>query len=181
MRDAGRALLADGAHVSMGKVFRAMVAAAPQPARQVGGDELEHFSPVMRGMTACMERVHAGGYVRARDHIRALSAARNAVSDAARDVLVERKRQVEVEGWTQAHDDIHGSHELAEAAACYAMASAGKPFEYFQLTWPWETHWYKHSDPRRMLVKAGALILAEIERLERSDLIARQEQEVGNG
>jgi hypothetical protein len=40
--------------------------------------------------------------------------------------------------------------------------------------WPssWGAHWLKDTAPRRDLVKAGALILAEIERLDRAE--ARQ-------
>lgn len=79
----------------------------------------------------------------------------------------ERRRQVEAEGWTPEHDDGHGAHELAEAAACYCLSSAEKPFDYFETMWPWDPHWFKTSSRRRDLIKAGALILAEIERLDR--------------
>ena len=34
-------------------------------------------------------------------------------------------------------------------------------------SWPWVRRWWKPTDRRRDLVKAGALILAEIERLDR--------------
>ena len=87
---------------------------------------------------------------------------------AFRDVLAERRRQIEAEGWTPAHDDRHGAHELAEAAACYCLSSVGHTFDFFTMIWPWEQHWFKSSGPRRDLVKAGALILAEIERLDRA-------------
>lgn len=33
--------------------------------------------------------------------------------------------------------------------------------------WPWSREWWKPKNPRRDLVKAGALIVAEIERLDR--------------
>ena len=88
-------------------------------------------------------------------------------SQAVLDVAAERRRQIEVEGWTPEHDDEHSAHELAEAAACYCLSSAGKPFDYFETMWPWERWWFKASGTRRDLVKAGALILAEIERLDR--------------
>jgi len=93
-------------------------------------------------------------------------------TSAARDVLAERKRQVEAEGWTPEHDDQHGRGQMAGAAACYALGSgvvehwaapmAAKDF------WPWDAKWWKPSTPRRNLVKAAALILAEIERLDRA-------------
>ena len=95
-------------------------------------------------------------------------------SQAVLDVAAERRRQIEVEGWTPEHDDEHSAHELAEAAACYCLSSAGKPFDYFETMWPWERWWFKASGTRRDLVKAGALILAEIERLDR---MAAEKQE----
>ena len=92
------------------------------------------------------------------------------MTKAAADVLAERQRQVEVEGWTPGHDDVHGAGELAEAAACYAL-HAHVPTEskakYKPSYWPWARKWWKPGDARKDLVKAGALILAEIERLDR--------------
>ncbi len=43
-------------------------------------------------------------------------------SKAAQDVLAERQRQQEVEGWTTEHDDYHQNQEMAEAAGCYVQA-----------------------------------------------------------
>jgi len=88
-------------------------------------------------------------------------------SQAAKDVLVERQRQVDVEGWTADHDDTHASGELATAAACYALASYGHP-RRVEAFWPFEQDWFRPSSRRRNLVKAAALILAEIERLDRA-------------
>lgn len=88
-------------------------------------------------------------------------------TQAATDVLAERCRQIEAEGWTSAHDDEHlmrGS--LAAAAACYALSAAGLK-NAAPSGWPWSIEWWKPTTPRRDLVKAGALILAEIERLDR--------------
>ncbi|AOJ69368.1 MULTISPECIES: hypothetical protein [Burkholderia] len=90
-------------------------------------------------------------------------------TDAARDVLAERRRQVEAEGWTPKHDDAHSTGDMALAAACYAVADNENypPTEPPDL-WPWDLDWWKPTDERRNLVKAGALILAEIERLDRA-------------
>lgn len=89
---------------------------------------------------------------------------------AARDVLAERRRQVEVEHYRLEDDDEWEGGELAIAGACYA-ANAGNhvwvggwPGE----VWPWSREWWKPTTPRRDLVKAAALILAEIERLDRA-------------
>lgn len=87
---------------------------------------------------------------------------------AAADVVEERLRQINNEGWSPDHDDEHDKGELAAAAACYAygeeLESSTGPI------WPWEgglpVKW--PLDRRRELVKAGALILAEIERIDRA-------------
>lgn len=104
-------------------------------------------------------------------------------TEAGRDVLAERRRQVEAEGWTPEHDDQYDNGELSRAAAAYAhhstrpkdrrhsMAEVGAWPSY----WPWDVKWWKPTEPRRDLVKAGALILAEIERLDRAALKAAME------
>lgn len=89
-------------------------------------------------------------------------------SQAIKDVLAERRRQVEREGWTSRHDDEHDSAEMADAAACYALSASNRGD--FMRFWPWDDEWWKPATPRRDLVKAGALILAEIERLDRLSL-----------
>lgn len=90
-------------------------------------------------------------------------------SQAATDVLTERRRQVEAEGWTPEHDDEHSNGEMALAAACYARAGSGVPMiADVPLLWPWTSSWWKPAGARRNLVKAAALILAEIERLDRA-------------
>lgn len=88
-------------------------------------------------------------------------------SRATDDVLAERKRQVDAEGWTLAHDDQHDNGEMAAAAVCYAFTAVRSPHEIQNRIWPWASDWWRPSDSRRNLVKAGALILAEIERLDR--------------
>ena len=91
------------------------------------------------------------------------------------DIAAERKRQIDQEGWHPSHDDAHSNGELAGAAACYAMH--GVSIQNVALRqgvkamvrdlWPWAQSWWKPTDRRRDLVKAGALIAAEIERLDR--------------
>lgn len=98
---------------------------------------------------------------------------------AANDVIAERLRQIANEGWTPEHDDRQRNGELAAAAACYASFAGSddqtrqthRPGSAFK-AWPWESTWWKPADRRRDLVKAGALILAEIERLDRADASA---------
>lgn len=111
-------------------------------------------------------------------------------SKAIHDVVTERRRQVAEEGWLPEHDDAHSGGELALAGGWYAFNSvyrgpdcignvadgdceANSLFRarrgHGAYQWPWGMSWWKPSeDPRRDLVKAGALILAEIERLDRA-------------
>jgi len=109
---------------------------------------------------------------------------RQFVGVAAADVLAERKRQLEVEGWTPEHDDEHGAGELGRAGGFYALnAGAALHFGTTDTSicdqapsgWPWEPEWWKPKNSRHDLVKAGALILAEIERLDRAAMASTQE------
>lgn len=118
----------------------------------------------------------------------AMKHGRAAQTRAAKDVLAERQRQVNAEGWTPEHDDAHADHSLSLAAACYAAApelamvqkheesSGGRGdapvWDTYTVPelWPntWHGRWWKPKDRRSDLVRAGALILAEIERLDRA-------------
>lgn len=89
------------------------------------------------------------------------------LSNASQDVLAERHRQVSAEGWSSAHDDQYQNSELPDAAACYAINAHNQGFST-PAHWPWPPEWWKQTNPRRDLVKAGALILAEIERIDRA-------------
>ncbi len=83
------------------------------------------------------------------------------------EIAAERRRQIDVEGWTADHDLQHPNGELAEAAAAYALAD-GPDAPLVIDGWPWEARWWKPKDRRRNLIRAAALIVAEIERLDRS-------------
>lgn len=86
-------------------------------------------------------------------------------TDAVFDVITERRRQVEGEGWTAEHDDAHGKCEMTFSAIAYLMAAVNP--NAVASWWPWSWEWFKPGTVRRMLVKAAALIIAEIERLDR--------------
>ena len=97
----------------------------------------------------------------------------NSVPQAWLDVQAERRRQITAEGWTPEHDDEHADGQMARAAACYALAGSSAPNDgtaalLVSLAWPWDEQWWKPSTARRDLVKACALALAEIERLDRA-------------
>jgi len=95
---------------------------------------------------------------------------------AARDVLAERKRQKTKRGYSDNHDDLHVNDEIAALACFYAMPTGVRD-------WPASETGYAptfgeailpdgwHANPgdrRSELLKAGALILAEIERFDRA-------------
>jgi len=109
-------------------------------------------------------------------------------------IAEERNRQVEKEGWSLDHDALHDNQELAWAAVCYAApypviasqmikkgkwgcncrgivdcscASYNKHFKNVEDPWPWSSKWDKREkhDRKRKLIIAGALIAAEIDRI----------------
>ena len=91
------------------------------------------------------------------------------VDSVIAEIRTERNRQISGEGWGPEHDDIHTMGEIADAAACYAMTPTGKTHSLVTpKRWPWATEWWKPKDRRRDLVRAAALIVAEIERLDRN-------------
>jgi hypothetical protein len=106
------------------------------------------------------------------------------------EIAAERKRQVASEGWSTEHDDDHDRDEMARAAACYALPERYRkmtvrdddgdstPTEVPEL-WPWSVVWWKPKSPRRDLLRAGALIIAEIERLDRATARAKSGEKGG--
>lgn len=92
------------------------------------------------------------------------------MSKAIEDVTNERQRQQTVEGWTPEHDDQHVNFEMAIAGGLYAIAAVDSHPTLHNSApsmWPWDKEWWKPTNPRRDLVKAAALIIAEIERIDR--------------
>lgn len=85
----------------------------------------------------------------------------------ANELLRERNRQITGEGYSLTHDDNHVHGELAQAAAAYASLGARQWADAAQC-WPWIGEMNTDHLPREALVIAGALILAEIERLDRA-------------
>lgn len=103
-----------------------------------------------------------------------------ASSRVAGELLLERMRQVEKEDWSLSDDDELKGGQLAGAAANYIVHAADQLANGTQLPAgippPLAFHWphicdswtWKPKNPRRDLVRAGALIIAEIERLDRA-------------
>ena len=86
------------------------------------------------------------------------------------DVLKERVRQVEQEQFFHYQDDAFTDYQLPRAAICYAIKAAGLPSHRATLYWPFKAEAFKPADRRANLVKAAALLLAEIERLDRAEI-----------
>jgi hypothetical protein len=92
-------------------------------------------------------------------------------------IAAERQRQIEDEKFTAARDDKYTDNELAKAAESYLVTVTSPDEEGDEngktrpaWDWPWDKNWWKPSeDPIRNLVKAGALIAAEIDRLQRAE------------
>lgn len=99
-------------------------------------------------------------------------------SKAVNDIIEERERQKNVENYSNSHDDHYKENELVRAASGYidhvidrSWIFKSNPDAYRQEApppfWPWgDAHW-KPKDVRRDLVRAAALLIAEIERLDR--------------
>ncbi len=97
------------------------------------------------------------------------------------DVATERLRQVTEKGWTPTHDDEHVNDELAALACFYAMPPGARDWPAKEtgfgdtlgeaiLPPDWSA---SAGDRRAELVKAGALIIAEIERIDRATRAAK--------
>jgi hypothetical protein len=95
-------------------------------------------------------------------------------------IAIERKRQIEKKGYDKDHDDEWDCGQLALAGAAYAIPPKKRKTEiggdafsacinYSKVLWPFEYRYYNPTPQNRIkeLVKAGALIAAEIDRLNR--------------
>lgn len=101
-----------------------------------------------------------------------------ALTEAVQDVLAERRAQVQSKGYDASHDDEHVNDEIAAYAALYAMPEGARDWDASMQGYaetlgeallPNDWTMPDFGDDRRVqLVKAGALILAEIERLDRA-------------
>ena len=91
-------------------------------------------------------------------------------------IHAERRRQREVEQWHPEQDDMHTTGELARAALAYLTGMV--------ILWPWDFEWFKFNRlaAPRNIEKAGALYLAEADRLKRylATLSERDKKEESN-
>ena len=84
-------------------------------------------------------------------------------------ITEERIRQIEKEGWSKEHDAELSDNCLANAAICYAIESNSNKLNYEKEVvadfWPFDKEWWKPKDRIRNLVRAGALIAAQIDKI----------------
>ncbi|EPL8454522.1 LysM peptidoglycan-binding domain-containing protein [Pseudomonas aeruginosa] len=158
----------------------AYVSYTTQPAESLAGIALRQLKDESRWVEIRDINAHAFPDMRSHSYYPAgtviklpAAAPGNSVPQAWLDVQAERRRQITAEGWTPEHDDEHADGQMARAAACYALAGSSAPNDgtaalLVSLAWPWDEQWWKPTTVRRDLVKACALALAEIERLDRA-------------
>lgn len=117
---------------------------------------------------------------------RELSAHEEGVAGASRaalDTLGERARQRRQEGYDDLHDDGYDDFALLKAALAYGedallQGTTGHSFtETAPPSWPWNEDDWKPKGLRRMLVNMGALVIAEMERLDRAEESKRAAQD----
>jgi hypothetical protein len=86
-------------------------------------------------------------------------------------IAAERKRQIAEEGFAAEHDDQGSKGEFVKAAICYLYPGDENITKWKRIFWPWDDKWWKPTPGNRIrdLEKAGALVAAEIDRLQRKD------------
>lgn len=85
----------------------------------------------------------------------------------------ERERQIK-KGYDALHDDMHETEDIALGAAVYAIPPYVRTYDLDEADdrppklWPFDARdWHPHPERERELIKAAAMIIAEIERLRR--------------
>lgn len=82
------------------------------------------------------------------------------------DVIDERRRQRAVLGYTPGHDDAYIFDELPRAAVSYILYTYNRG-PAIPPIWPWSMEHWKPKTPRENVVRAIALLIAEVERMDR--------------
>ena len=87
-------------------------------------------------------------------------------------ICMERERQIKEKGYTDEHDDNEIKESLVHAAVCYAIPYGPTRSVYANTFYPWGEDTFNPTPDNRIkeLFKAGALIAAEIDRLQRLKL-----------
>ncbi|MFW1838616.1 hypothetical protein ACG9XS_08595 [Acinetobacter gyllenbergii] len=109
------------------------------------------------------------------------------LSKAINDVLAERERQINVKGYSNDLDDLYEQNQLPRAASGYVDHVVGRSWVFYDYGpeayqdddvpefWPWADDFWNPKSPRDDLVRATAILIAEIERLDRKEAKADAE------
>lgn len=129
--------------------------------------EMEKFDP-FGDLNCKMQENKDGDWIRYHD-----------LSDAIKDVIAERYRQIHDERFDADHDDKYEQEEMNLAAIVYGMPELIRNFKLggiplWKTFWPWDESWFKPKNRKRDLTKAAALLIAEIERIDRRNLPQKQ-------
>lgn len=93
-----------------------------------------------------------------------------AITPAYALIQEERRRQIYEENHAIEFDDTHTKSELLRAALTYENCVYAKEIQGDIIapeTWPWPAKWFKPKSYKSNLIRAGALVEAEIDRKER--------------
>jgi hypothetical protein len=93
------------------------------------------------------------------------------LTQAEQDVLAERQSQRAK--WGDANDDEH-YWEITEAAICYAQGFATLTRHTFEQRWPWEHSAFKPRGRRENIVRATAMLIAELDRIDRAAIASQK-------
>lgn len=88
-------------------------------------------------------------------------------------IAAERARQIAEEGFNTENDAGYIKGELVRAAICYLLVRSrlsgmalSLGMTMFEHLWPFSKEWWKPKSRREDLIRAGALIAAELDRMD---------------
>lgn len=153
---------------------------------------LEDYSAEQRrrGNCSAAEGAECSAHAVQRLGVAMLAAQRDALTQAAHDVLAERARQIAQEGYDTEHDDSHVNDEIAAMAALFVMPEAARDWDASSTGYghtlgeailPADWNYPRLGARRDQLVKGAAMVLAEIERIDRTAIAANAASAVQGG
>lgn len=81
-------------------------------------------------------------------------------------IELERIRQITQKGFSVQHDSHWEAGQMAKAAICYAMNQRDRiKFDAIDEIWPWSPDMFEPENRKWDLIRAGALIAAELDRI----------------
>lgn len=102
-----------------------------------------------------------------------------ATTNVLSDIMQERQRQINEEKFDLSKDDKYVDNELPDAALCYLTAPNRRNEVVIRNIFPFDITWWKPtpSNRKKELIKAAALVVAEIERIDRAEVLAKKRRE----